>query len=48
MNEITINNLNNIISGYRKRQEVLEEEISVLKSRIKALEQELKELRKRK
>lgn len=48
MGEITITNLNNIIDGYRKRQKILEEEISTLKSRIEGLGQELKELRRRK
>ena len=47
MSEITINNLNNIISDYRKKLEVFKEKILNLESQIYSLKKDLKEARKR-
>ncbi len=46
MSEITITNLNNIINDYRKKEKDLKEKNSILKSRIKTLEEQLKKERK--
>ena len=45
MSDITINNLNNIIDGYREKLKILEKESFVLKNEIKVLKQELRKRR---
>jgi len=46
MSEITITNLNNIISDFKRKLEIAREENSILKNKIKDLEKELKERRR--
>lgn len=48
MSEITITNLNNIISDYKKKLKDCEEKNIGLESRARSLEKDLKEARKRK
>ena len=47
MSEISITNLNKIISGYKQKISLSEMEADALKGEISSLKQELKELRKR-
>ena len=46
MSEITITNLNNIISDYKKKLEDCREKNRSLESRVRSLEKDLKEARK--